>query len=345
MRLNTYLVLLIASVLCASPVQSVKRKPIVASKTDTAKHQLVAATSSDTMFLTVKVGPQQSASWIAFRHLGAWTPEIAAQIRTDNKEIKNLDQIEVGQSLLLRRSLDQRLLTPSQQIAKAIRKAVATYVKGAADVTRLGRSHSLHANEFLMPGDRISTRSGAVVELIIDNQSVLRLRDKTTLSLVAIQDSGLDRRTGTRVFLEAGQIWTKVRKWAGPLVGFQVKMPNAIAGVHGTTFECFVNGDSSGFVSVHEGLVGVTGRAQPVELLVAAGKIVFIKKDGQVSTSTNTPKTVPGWNHLNQQRDDALEDLSAASQDDRLNHRQGETKVESSSTESRQHERDDRQPK
>lgn len=248
----------------------------------------------DSLFTQITVGPSQTASWLGFRHLGAWSPDIAAKVASDNPGISSLDQLRPGQLLKLRKSFDQRRLTPAQQVSKAIRKAVVTLVKGQATLFRPGAQETpLQANMFLSVGDRISTGTDASVELIIDNQSVLRLRDKTTLSLVSIQDSTPAQKVGTSVFLETGRVWSKIRKWAGPLVGFQVKMPNAIAGVHGTTFVCKVATDSTSMVEVLEGVVGVKGSAQTQETAVRAGKTVRVSKDGTVSEpldATGSPK-------------------------------------------------------
>lgn len=312
MLLTTSLAIAAATFLSASPTKASKKKAPPAPKPDSA---LVApAPEPDSLFGKVKVGPSQTASWIAFRQLGAWTPEIAIRVKADNPDIQDLNQLTAGQILRLRRSLDQRQLTPAQQISKAIRKAVVTYVKGEGKILRNGEAPSpLRANEFLSPGDKITTNTGAVVELVIDNQSVLRLRDKTVLALAAIQDSSNNSKTGTSVALEIGSIWTKVRKWAGPLVGFQVKMPNGVAGVHGTTFECFVANDSSGFVKVHEGLVGVSGRLQTMETPVPAGKSVLVKKDGLITTPVSIKdESAPDWNQFNEQRDQTMEELASA---------------------------------
>lgn len=270
------------------------------------------------MFGAVKVGPSQTASWLGFRHLGAWTPEIASKIQADNPQISDLDQLQPGQILRLRKSLDQRRLAPAQQVSQAIRKAVVTLVKGSAELTRANSpTVPLQANSFLVAGDQISTGTNAIVELIIDNQSVLRLRDKTVLKLVAIQDSGADQKTRTSVFLETGRVWSKVRKWAGPLVGFQVKMPNAIAGVHGTTFECFVHDDSSGVVHVQEGLVGVSGRAnQNLEIAVGAGKSVKIDRTGEVSSPAILPGKPSIEDRIEEQQEQSIFDQSSARLED-----------------------------
>lgn len=297
--------------------KSARKKAAPAKVDSTMEVAKTPTLEPDSLFQMVKVGPAQTASWLAFRHLGAWTPEIAQAMKSDNPTIQNLDVLELGTILRLRISLDQRHYTPAQQISKAIRKGVVTLVKGSPDFNPGGTTEpqSLRANVFLAPGDQIVTHAGDMVEIIIDNQSVLRLRDKAILKILAIQDEST-QGAQTAVSLELGRMWSKVRKWAGPLVGFQVKMPNAIAGVHGTTFECLVNSDSTGSVTVYEGIVGVSSRLQVAEALVGTGKSVFVRKTGEVSAPSATKKGAPDWNRFNQQRDQAMEDQSSARQDD-----------------------------
>lgn len=313
MLLSLALSLGLAISLGASPKTSRKkaRPPLVEQP---APQAVQAPSEPDSLFGAVKVGPSQTASWLGFRHLGAWTPEIATKVLADNPQISDLDQLQPGQILRLRKSLDQRRLAPAQQVSQAIRKAVVTLVKGSAELVRADApAIPLRANSFLVAGDRISTGTGAIVELIIDNQSVLRLRDKTVLQLVAIQDSSNDQKARTSVFLEAGRVWSKVRKWAGPMVGFEVKMPNAIAGVHGTTFECFVNDDSSGVVHVQEGLVAVLGRAnKALEVAVGPGKSVQINRAGEVSAPAAVPGSPSPEDRIEEQRDQSIFDQNSA---------------------------------
>ncbi|MEN9308279.1 MAG: hypothetical protein RL173_2211 [Fibrobacterota bacterium] len=318
MRVTISLVLITAASLFAAPLKASKKKSGIPAAIADTSAKIKSSSESDTLFSMVKVGRDQSASWLAFRHLGAWSPDIASQVKSDNPTIKNLNRLEIGEILRLRRSLDQRGQTPFQQIAKATRKAVVTYVRGSARIVRQGNAEAVGLNDYLVPGDKIITDANSSLELIIDNQSVMRLRENTTLQLVSIQDSTASQKVGTSVSLEYGRLWSKVRKWAGPLVGFSVRMPNAIAGVHGTTFECFVNTDSSGIVTVSEGVVGVMGRSQTLETFVPSGKTVAIHKDGQVTPSEGPSGKSTDWKRFNEQRDQSLEDMSSAIQDANL---------------------------
>ena len=176
----------------------------------------------------------------------------------------------------------------------ASRKAVVTRTIGAADLLLAdGSIKPLVANQFLSVGDRIRTGAGGVAELVIDNQSILRLRENSQLSITLLQDTAKigQGHAGTQVSLELGSVWTKVRKWAGPLVGFEVRLPNAIAGVHGTIFECAVRADSSATVNVFEGVVGVSSRTVAGETKVARNQQVTISARGIVTAPGELPGT------------------------------------------------------
>ncbi|MBK9578301.1 MAG: FecR domain-containing protein [Fibrobacterota bacterium] len=267
---------------------STRSAPAVARDTTTAE--------PDSLFSQVIVGPSQTLSWIGLRSFGAWTPEIASQVIRDNPQLRS-SALTPGQTLRLRKGLDRRSLSPAQQITMASRRAVVTRLSGTAQRIRTnGIITPLQADEFVQAGERIQTGPQSMVELIIDNQSILRVRSNSQLDLVYLQDSTKLRsnQAGTQVRLGFGRVWTKVRKWAGPLVGFEVRMPMGIAGVHGTIFECQVNADSSSQVWVEEGVVGVRGSGKDTsETPVTRGQSVAVDATGQVERVTEPPLLDP----------------------------------------------------
>jgi hypothetical protein len=206
----------------------------------------------------------QTLSRVALVKLGSWNDSILAQIRADNPGL-DPDRIEPGQKIRLRIPSEDPLKPsdPVHAVQVASRKAVVTMVRGHGEILRAsGAREPLLANRFLSAGDGVQTEAGSYAELVIDNQSVLRLNEKTRISLLAIQApqqvSVAEKRPFyTRIALLSGRSWAKVQKWAGRMVNYQIQLPTAIAGVHGTVFESQANDDSSGAVSVHEGEVGV----------------------------------------------------------------------------------------
>jgi ferric-dicitrate binding protein FerR (iron transport regulator) len=281
---------------------------------------LSGAQSSDSLFSNVVVRARETVSWIAIRHLGAYDQPIRDTLKLDNPSVPDLDKVAVGQTLRLRRSMDRRPLPPERQIAMASRQAVVTTVKGTGEIRlKSGQLVPLAANTFLAAGDEIRLGAGSVAELVIDNQSILRLREHSRLRLLDIQGPTAEkgRKAGTRVALDQGALWVKVRKWAGPLVGFQVRLPSTIAGVHGTIFETTVGSDSTQTVSVREGEVSVTElRPGGRELRLRAGQKVVATAAGVLgnpSTETPAPQGTQGGliEKLEQEMDNSdLEDRS-----------------------------------
>lgn len=213
---------------------------------------------------TVRRG--QTVSYIAFLKYGVYNDSIANLMKADNPQLPNLDLIQVGSKLKIRKDVQAPVAVekdPAKRIQMASKKAVVTMVIGTGEIRRAnGVVEKLAANRFLSTGDAIVTMADGMAEIIIDNQSVLRLSNSTEVKLTAIQEaqkaSGSETRPLlTRLALVRGKTWAKVQKWAGGIVNYQIQLPNAIAGVHGTVFETEANSDSTGAVAVYQGEVGV----------------------------------------------------------------------------------------
>jgi hypothetical protein len=275
----------------------------------------------------------ETVSFIAFQRYGAYDDSIENLIRKDNPQLPDLDKVQAGQILHLRK--DQQApeaaqMDPQRRIQMASRKAVVTLAQGSGEIRRAaGGREPLAANRFLVAGDTILTGPDGLAEIIVDNQSVLRMAARTEVRLAAIQEpqkpSDAERRAFlTRFSLLHGKTWTMVQKWAGTLVAFQVQMPNAIAGVHGTVFENSVAADSTSSVSVFRGEVGVQGEVPagrrslaptqiPGPQEIPVSKWIQILKDGQrmeISKSGAAgqvanfkPDPNSDWVKLNQERD------------------------------------------
>ena len=293
---------------------------------------LALGSMSATPVTDYEIRKGQTLSYIAFLKLGAWDESVAAQIKADNPGI-DLDRIEVGQKIKLRIPSKDPLkpIDPAKQLQVASKKAVVTMVRGTGKIVRAGGgSEALRANQFLATGDAVITDAGSYAELIIDNQSVLRLNEKTQVKMLAIQAPQVATATEkrpfyTRIALVSGKTWAKVQKWAGGTINYQIQLPTAIAGVHGTVFETEVNADSTGAVAVHQGEVGVGGSAAaavkkslapksvPGPKEVGMGEWIHILKAGQKievpkaglpeKPKEFTASVGDAWTDMNRERD------------------------------------------
>lgn len=220
-------------------------------------------------FEDVVVRRGQTASYIAFSKYGLFNDSIAALLKADNPSLANLDDIKVGQTLRIRKAaaapLEAARANPQKTVQLASRRAIVTLASGTGSIRRAnGAIEPLKANASLGKGDAVTTGPDGYAELVIDNQSILRLNRGTEVRLSSIQEprspNSKDQRPYvTRLALLRGKTWTHVQKWAGAIVNYQIQLPTAIAGVHGTVFETEVAADSSGAVGVIEGEVGVGG--------------------------------------------------------------------------------------
>lgn len=220
----------------------------------------------------------QTVSYIAFLKYGVYNDSIAGLMKTDNPQIADLDLIKVGAKLKIRKDVQAPVAVekdPQKRIQMASKKAVVTMVVGSGEIRRAnGVVEKLAPNRFLATGDAILTSADGMAEIIIDNQSVLRLSSSTEVRLTAIQEvqkaSGTENRPLlTRLSLVRGKTWAKVQKWAGGIVNYQIQLPNAIAGVHGTVFETEAKVDSTGAVAVYQGEVGVSNASTAVKKSLA----------------------------------------------------------------------------
>jgi len=294
----------------ASAQDSTARADLRGNLPQDVRTRVESAGDSNALLFPVVVAKGQTLSGLSFRNLGAYTPAIRSALLADNPGLVDPSRIFEGETLLFRRSADRRGLAPEKQVAMALHQAVVTFASGAGEVQRAdGKRDTLGADMFLLPGDVVRARAGAMVELIVDNQSILRLRGPARMTLLAVQspDSG-ESRPSTRVRLLAGTLWAKVQKWAGPLVHFEVILPNAIAGVHGTVFEAIANDDGTSLVRVHEGVVSVKSTRHPEsEVSVRADQEVSTDRRGTVSRP-RPKRTRPGaWENFNRGRDQEIE--------------------------------------
>jgi hypothetical protein len=276
---------------------------------------------------TVRRG--QTASYIAFLKYGIYNDSIASMMKSDNPQIANLDLIQVGSVLKIRKDAQTPIAAekdPHKRIRMASKKAVVTMVVGSGEIRRAsGVVEKLVPNRFLSTGDVLITSADGMAEIIIDNQSVLRLSHSTEVKLTSIQESQKNTATErrplvTRLALVRGKTWAKVQKWAGALVNYQIQLPNAIAGVHGTVFETEAKADSTGTVAVYQGEVGVSNIAKTTKQSLASdavedtqGEWTTLLTDGMSleiakSGTPGEPQTFTAdvnsdWVKMNQERD------------------------------------------
>lgn len=158
--------------------------------------------------------------------------------------------------------------------------ATIVFVKGKAEVQRAGE-RAWRPAELQMavnPGDKLSTEAGAELEIRLDDGSVLKLKDKSLLELDAMEKQAKPLTTITSLKLGLGKLLGCVRKLSSRESKFEVTTPTAVAGVRGTVFAVFAEGDSTG-LDVLQGQVAVAGQLGAEKLVGEKQSTVVAKRD------------------------------------------------------------------
>jgi LysM repeat protein len=302
---------------------------------------LLSATPSQKKdeFFTHNVRKGESVSLICIDYYGHYSAKMGEAIKTLNPEVADINIIQVGQKLKLRQPATAAVPSVATAAAAApdtclplfektvdATQGVVTCVEGSAKLTpRDSRSPgSLAVNTLVYPGDVIETGSRGRVEIIINRESVVRLKENTRLTVQTFRQGRQQKGTTSLQFF-GGTLWTKVKRFTDKASRFQLELPTAIAGVHGTVYQTTVAADSSADVKVFHGEVAVKNRpsleaadalgpqevAGPSEVsleewtqIVRDMQALHIGKDGQPSAVSSFKKNpADSWEKWNEERD------------------------------------------
>ncbi|MBN2356145.1 FecR domain-containing protein [candidate division KSB1 bacterium] len=242
----------------------------------------IAATSlpDDTPFIIHTVKKGETVSLLCIEIYGYYNKGLGTAFMKDNPAVKNINTIYVAQKLKFRKPVseaDKALAKEDTVFYKKVdaTQGVVTYVEGRAFIKKQGGSafQKLAPNSEVYPGDVIKTSKNGRVELIINRESVVRLKENTELTIEAFRD--MEKKEGkTALNFSIGSLWSKIKQFKDKISRFELEMPTAIAGVHGTIYQTTVNSDSSAEVKVYDGEVEVSGKKRETEKKPVKPKIM-----------------------------------------------------------------------
>ncbi len=151
------------------------------------------------------------------------------------------------------------------KVAVGSGNAVVTVLTGKALLTRAGTTQrvKLVPDVRLSAGDRITTGTGARLELKLPDGSFLRFDERTTFKLVSMVGLQKSSKRNISISLIVGKTWARVSKLFGKSRGgFAISTRTAVAGVRGTTFRMNVNEDNSAVLKVYDGEVEVKKKTE-----------------------------------------------------------------------------------
>ena len=108
-------------------------------------------------------------------------------------------------------------------------------------------------------GDKISTEDGSEAEIVLEDGSVLKMKDKSLLLIERMEKQKKPSVSVVNSFkVRTGKVLGCVRKMSSLDSKFIVGTPTAVAGIRGTVFAIYVEGDSTE-LDVLKGEVGIKG--------------------------------------------------------------------------------------
>ncbi|MDD5674684.1 MAG: FecR family protein, partial [Chitinivibrionales bacterium] len=184
--------------------------------------------------------------------------------------------------LFMRRSLQIGTLIGCLVFLAGAAGPVATIsrIEGNASILRKGATDWRNArpNMTLAVGDQVYTREESFVELHYDNGAILRMDEKSKVTIEYCSQGTIKSRSSI------GSVWVNMKKLTTPTKSFEVSSPTATAAIRGTIFELSSGKDSLTDVAVYDGKVAVG----PTDSL--SSKIKREKKEAKVEE----PQEVPG---------------------------------------------------
>ena len=207
-----------------------------------------------------------SASYLALRYYGYFTDSLFTVMKQANPQLADLNRLAPGDTLFLP---TRQAPNPAPELLRTqAASAVVTYAEGEVRYRRGANATAFTpaaANLILHANDALETGKDGRAELVLDNRSVMRLAANSRLQITALQRQAAARDDAgsyhASFSLSVGSLWTKVTLFLDKPPKVEVRLPTAIAGVHGTVYRAVVAPDSTASVRVYEGMVSV--RANP----------------------------------------------------------------------------------
>jgi hypothetical protein len=113
----------------------------------------------------------------------------------------------------------------------------------------------------LAAGDKIATDDGAEAEIVLEDGSVLKMKDKSMMLIDRMEKRKKPALSVINSFkVRTGKVLGCVRKMSSADSKFIVETPTAVAGIRGTVFGIMVEGDSTE-LDVLKGEVAIKGEA------------------------------------------------------------------------------------
>jgi hypothetical protein len=185
------------------------------------------------------------------------------------------------------------------------RVAVINNIKGSVEIQKAGVTEWKPAavRDELYINEKVQTRKGAMCEILLDDGSILKLKENTMLEINDLSEDPETKKKSSIFKLLLGKLWAKAAPQGDSK--FNVVTPTAIAGVRGTEFAIIVEINGSSEILVFEGSIDVKTLREEIgemrTILVEAGKALGVNINVEVGSPRDlTPGEQKEWKNAAQ---------------------------------------------
>jgi len=112
----------------------------------------------------------------------------------------------------------------------------------------------------LFTGDKVRCEELAETEIVLNDGSIIKMKDNSLMEIELMEKDKQDKTTRTALKVYQGKVLGSIKKLASKSSKFTVTTPTAVAGIRGTVFGVFVEGDSTE-LDVLKGEVAIQGES------------------------------------------------------------------------------------
>lgn len=155
---------------------------------------------------------------------------------------------------------------------------------GTVEYQRSGSTDWVTVDEAaeVFPGDSVRTGDNSDADINLYDQGVLHLAENSLMTLEeALWDASQPQVFEGEIFLEAGNLWSRVFDFVSPESNFEVRTSSTVATVRGTTFWVGALPGNESRVYVDNHAVEVRSLTGSGTLDVSAGEMVRLDRVGQ----------------------------------------------------------------
>jgi len=197
----------------------------------------------------------------------------------------------------------------------AARVATLTYFSGKVEVQRAYKTEWELA-KIKMPlyiNDKLRTGPKSSAEILLDDNSILRLKEKSVMEIKDLSEEKGTRNTSIGVLI--GKVWTNITPQPANS-RFQIFSASATVGVRGTILAVSVDAGQNMRVLVFEGSVKITtirARLEEVEsAVVFANQAINISPGRLFEPEPIKPEEIKEWNEFNKEIEKMKKELPRA---------------------------------